>query len=303
MKRMQCVPALGLALSASLAATSAHATEGGGQTYAVGIENFMAGAMPPPGLYGIVYGYSYSADKLRDDHGHEAGNNFKLDVNVIAPRLIWVTDSKLLGGQLAFHAILPLMNMHVSMDSTPGTHLSDNKFAQGDMTFGPAIGYHYSDNAHGVLALDIFAPTGAYDANALANPGRNYWAVQPVYAFDYVNQAGFNFSAKIIYEFNAENSETNYRSGQEFIVDFAAGWGLGQHWTLGVGGFLYQQTTDDKQNGQVVADYKGRAFALGPDVKYDSGKGWLVTAKYAPEFDVRNRPQGAVFAIKAIFPL
>lgn len=303
MKHTQTAATAALALCACLAAASAHATEGGGQTYAVGIENFMAGAMPPPGLYGIVYAYSYSADKLRDNAGHDSHDNFDLDVNVIAPRLIWVTDRQVLGGQLALHAILPLMDMHVSLDPVPGTHLSGNRFAQGDMTFGAAIGYHYSPNAHGILALDVFAPTGAYDANDLANPGRNYWAVQPVYAFDYIDPSGFNLSVKAMYEFNARNPDTDYRSGQELITDFAVGWGVGQHWVLGVGGFLYQQTTDDRQNGQVVANGKGRARAIGPDVKYDSGKGWLVTAKYAPEFDVRNRPQGAVFTVKAIFPL
>ncbi|WP_177497617.1 MULTISPECIES: SphA family protein [Gammaproteobacteria] len=292
-----------LAVGASSVTMPASATEGGGQMYAPGIENFMAGAMPPPGMYGIVYAYSYSADKLRDNSGREIHNDFDLDVNVIAPRLIWVTNQHLLGGQLAWHVLVPFMDQRVSLSPAAGMHVSDHKFAQGDITFGPAIGYHYSQHAHGLLALDIFAPTGAYDVNDIANTGRNYWAVQPLYAFDYVNPDGLNFSAKVMYEFNAKNSDTHYKSGQEFIADVAVGWSVGQHWTLGVGGFVYRQTTDDKQYGQTIADYKGRAYALGPDVKYDSGKGWFVTGKYAPEFDVRNRPQGSVFTVKATFPL
>ncbi|MFD2272340.1 transporter [Undibacterium arcticum] len=68
--------------------------------------------------------------------------------------------------------------------------------------------------------------------------------------------------------------------GKNFIFDYAAGWGLGNGWTVGAGGYYYQQTTDDQLNGANIPNSKGRAFAIGPSVKYDSGKGWFVTAKW-----------------------
>jgi hypothetical protein len=51
-----------------------------------------------------------------------------------------------------------------------------------------------------------------------------------------------------------------------------------------------------------VANNKGRAFAIGPAVKYDSGKGWFVTGKYQKESSVRNRAEGQAFWMKAVFP-
>ena len=56
--------------------------------------------------------------------------------------------------------------------------------------------------------------------------------------------------------------------------------GLDIGWTLGAGGYAYQQLNDDKLTGATVSNNKGRAFAIGPSIKYDSGKGWFVTAKY-----------------------
>jgi len=45
-----------------------------------------------------------------------------------------------------------------------------------------------------------------------------------------------------------------------------------------------------------------RALSIGPSIKYDSGKGWFVTAKYQMESEVRNRTQGAAFWAKAVVP-
>ena len=72
---------------------------------------------------------------------------------------------------------------------------------------------------------------------------------------------------------------------------------------LGVGGYLYRQVTDDKQAGATVPDNKGRALAIGPSIKYDSGKGWFVTLKYQTETGVRNRAAGNALWLKAVFPL
>lgn len=46
---------LALALALASASGIAHATEGGGlSVYPDGLENFMSGALPPPGVYGIA---------------------------------------------------------------------------------------------------------------------------------------------------------------------------------------------------------------------------------------------------------
>jgi len=105
-----------------------------------------------------------------------------------------------------------------------------------------------------------------------------------------------------MYTYNFENRDTSYKSGQEFHFDYSLGWGVGHGWVLGAGGYVYRQVTDDKLNGQSVPNNKGRAYAIGPSLKYDSGKGWFVTAKWQKETGVRNRAQGDAFWVKAVFP-
>jgi hypothetical protein len=287
------------AACAALGWTSAFATEGGGSIYPNGVENYMAGALPPPGTYGMVYVNSFSADRVNDANGNNLNiPDFKVNANVVAPRFIWVTGQKLFGGDMVVHAIAPIVNLKVKVAGQ-----SQSKTGLGDVTIGMGSGFHYSPNLHAVYALDVMLPTGGYTKGDMANIGRNYASLEPVVAVSHVDPAGFNADIKLGWLINQRNRDTDYTSGQEFHFDYAAGWGLGNGLTVGAGGYFYQQMTSDKQNGQAVSESKGRALAIGPSVKYDSGKGWFVTAKWQKEMSVENRAQGSALWLKAVFPL
>ena len=280
-------------------AAQAYATEGGAAIYPHGVEGYMAGALPPPGVYGMVYGQHYHASRLNDHNGHNLNvPNFSLTANVVAPRLIWVTPKKVLGGDLALHTIVPLVNLDVEAGNR-----SQSKTGLGDITVGAALGYHHSDKLHSIAALDVYLPTGRYDKNDLANIGTNHYAVEPVYAVSYVQPKGFVADAKMGYIFNQRNKDTDYTSGDELHADYSAGWAFGNGWTAGIGGYALQQTTNDKQNGEKIANSKARAFAIGPSVKYDSGKGWFASLKWQKEIVAENRPEGNAVWLKAVFPL
>ncbi|WP_079435973.1 transporter [Zoogloea sp. LCSB751] len=289
-----------LALALAALAGAASATEGGGTIYPVGAENYTCCALPPPGLYGMAWYQHYSADAVRGNGGEVVTpSTFKVTANAIVPRVVYVTPMVVAGASLGVQAILPIVNLDVNVAS--GVQQSKTGF--GDMTFGPVLGWHLSEKLHSVLALDIYAPTGAYKKGDVANIGRNHWALQPVLGFSYIQPHGFNADLKTMWTYNFKNDDTDYKDGKELIVDYSAGWGVGGGWTLGVGGYYYQQLTNDSQSGATIDNNKGRAVAFGPSVRYDSGKGWFITAKYQDEMAVRNRADGAAFWVKAVFPL
>jgi len=290
--------ALFVGLLATLSAT-VHATEGGGTVYPNGADNFSAGAMPPPGFYGMLFANHYSADRVNDASGNNLNvPGFKVTADAVVPRFIWVTGAKFLGGDVSLHAIAPVVNLKVSVAGN-----SQAKSGVGDITTGPGLGYHHSANLHSLLGLDFYLPTGGYNRGDLANIGRNYYAIEPLYILSYIDPQGFNGDIKMGYIFNQRNKDTDYRSGQEFHFDYAAGWGLGNGLTAGVGGYYYQQTTADRLAGAHVANSKGKTFAIGPSLKYDSGNGWFATVKWQKETSSENRAQGNALWIKAVFPL
>lgn len=275
----------------------AMATEGGGSMYPNGIENYLLGALPPPGVHYLVYASHYEADSLRDNQGNKVPVDFKLRANALVPRVIWVTNQQVLGGQLAFHAIAPLVDLKLDVGGASGA-----KSGLGDMTLGVGLGYHVSPALHWLVGVDVNAPTGGFDKTSVANLGRNYWNLEPLVGITYVQKSGWNGDLKLMYDFNARNQDTDYRSGQELHLDFAAGWAFGNGWTVGLGGYAYRQTTDDRSTGAVVQGNRGQVLALGPSIKFDSGAQWFITAKYEQEFRVRNRPQGGGLKLKAVLP-
>jgi hypothetical protein len=272
----------------------AHATEGGGNHYPNGAEDFMAGAVPPPGVYFLNYFEYYSANKFKIKGAGDMPNfNLKLTADVL--RLLYVTKQQIFGGFWGMHIFVPFMNVDVTLPVG-----SQSKFAVGDIIIDPFILSWHTKNWHFVTGLDIFIPTGQYDKNRLANVGRNYWTFEPIVGITYLSDSGFEVSSKFMYDFNTKNNDSDYASGQEFHFDYTVGYKI-KDWSLGIGGYYYKQITNDKQYGQTVGDgFKGQVFAIGPQVKFDYKKMSLIL-KYQWETAVENRPQGNNFWFKFVY--
>jgi hypothetical protein len=288
----------------SLAGT-ANATEGGGGAYPNGAEDFMAGAVPPPGNYFINYFTFYSADRLKDSDG-DTVKGFKLKVAADVLRFIHVTDKQILGGFWGVHAFIPLVYQDVELNVpvAPGP-MDDSRASLGDIIVDPFILSWHGPNWHAATGVDIFIPTGNHDRKHLANPGRNYWTFEPIVAATFLPGAGFDISAKLMYDFNTKNNDStapgvsDYRSGQEFHMDYAVGKKFGDV-TAGLAGYYYRQMTDDEADGSDVAGKRGQVAAFGPVLKYDY-RNMSLSLKYLFETEVRNRPQGENLWFKFIY--
>jgi len=278
---------------------AALATEGGGSIYPLGAEEYICCALPKPGVYGMLWGRHYSADKIRGNEGDVVSHpSFKVTASAIVPRIVWITPVKIMGASLGFHTIMRIVNITVKV----APEVSQNKAGIGDMTIGGVLGWQLSNKLHSVAALDLFAPTGNYHKDNIANIGRNYWAIQPVLGITRIDPIGLNMGIKAMWTYNLQNKDTNYLSGQELIIDYTLGWGVGRGWVLGIGGYAYWQVTSDSQNSESVTNNKGRAYAIGPSMRYDSGRGWFITGKYQIDGAVRNRADGTAFWLKAVLP-
>jgi len=279
-----------------LTAFAAYATEGGGGSYANGAEDSMSGNVPPHGLWYINYTNFYRADSFKDNNGDTLMNKdqFKATVFANVSRFIYTSKIKVLGGDLGGHLLLTLVNADIKTPAGEQT-----KSGLNDIDIAPFIAWH-TKNFHWVVANEFILPTGAYDKDDVANIGRNCYTFEPLIAVTYIADNGFELTGKFMYDINTENNHTNYKSGNEFHVDYTAAMHRSK-WTFGANGYYYQQVTDDELDGETVDDFKGKAIALGPMISYAPTPVNFVTLKYQKEFDVENRPSGDKVWIKVLF--
>ncbi len=272
----------------------------------------MAGALPPPGTYFLNYLDFVNSSSLRNNHGDTqrflfpGGPRVGFNLAVIAevPRFVHVSNITLLGGHLIGHVLVPLVNQHASLAGA-----SDTKTGVGDIEVGMGIAWHPSKNFHHVLAFDVVGPTGQYNKDDVTSIGRNYWSFNPLWAFTYRADNGFEASAKLMYWINTVNSETHYVSGQEFNMDYLVGWHY-QKWGFGANGFYRVQTTNDTVRGNTARDpftgaetgNKANFLSVGPTITYDLPKG-CITLKYQIGVEAKNVPMTNSLWLKFVWPI
>lgn len=298
-------------------AAAVHAGENGGSSDTTGSEGFLTGALPPPGVYWLDYISYYTADRLNDGKGNKSPTTADVDAIVNSFLGVYVTDVKVFGGDLAFSGTLNVASINVGVGG-----VSDSTVGIGDFYLrAPAIGWHW-DGFHLVAAFETVIPIGAYERDALANFGRNYFTFSPIVAVTAMPWEGLELSAKTRLNFNTTNtsatfSPTNpqgadYHSGTEFAVDFAAGYNLTPQWEIGVQGYYLKQIEDDEIKGDRAADKalqdvldgnRGEVFAIGPAVRFASKGGTNIYVLWEHEFYAENRTQGDSFWFKLVTKL
>ncbi len=287
-----------LALLAALPLTTAQATEGGGDNIGKGSEGFAAGMVPDKaGWYGVAYMNSYHASRFNDGRKQDSVPGFELDANVFAGRLLYMSDLRMFGGRLGGFAILPMAHLELNEAESGARRTSF-----GDVTVGPVLGWDIG-NFHPSVAADLVLPTGSYRADRALNTGGNVYSFRPIFAFTYLQPGAIEVSSKITYTFNGRNSNTDYRSGQLFHMDYSVSYPVTDKLRLGANGYLLKQTTDDRQRGEAVNGdgFRGQVFAIGPMAHYQMGSIGL-DLKLVKEFEAKNRAEGTSFWARAVMP-
>ncbi len=297
---------------------------GGGQQYPNGVEMQLIGVAPPPGFYIKDYNYLYTASKLKDDHGKTssvAKNGMELDRLTVygnIPRLIYISKVEILGGYWGMHLFVPLLEERMKINALTGAGVAEQKETRGgvgNLIFNPLIWTYHAKSGllHLITGLDIYLPTGPYRNDRMVNIGKNFWTFEPVFAATAFLPQDPNLSAsiKLMYDFNTNNDDfiidagtaakignpalagkkTHLTPGQEFHFDYGIDYALSKSLRLGVGGYFYQQVTNDKTGDGTVKHDLGRVLAVGPGVWYNYQR-WFFELHAAWEMEARNRPQG-----------
>lgn len=293
----------------------AEAVENGGGFYLLGGKGSQAGILAPAGTYFAVDTYFYSGDISISESlptvGGELAIGLDAEVFLTLASVLHVSNLEILNGRLAFGVVVPVVRQELSADFTLdlggaviGGSENDKATAFGDPLLTTVLGWS-EGNLHTTLNILLNIPAGDYDEGQLANAGFNRWGLDTTVAFTYLNpDTGLELTAAPGFTFNGNNRDTEYRSGNEFHLEFAAMQHLSEQHAIGIVGYHYQQTTGD--SGSATDDFKGRVTALGPALNFNFTLGNLPVfgkAKYLQEFNVKNRLEGHAVFMQFAIPL
>ena len=289
-----------LLLLVGLSPLHVSAVEGGSSNYLPGLYGDIALAVAPANGISIrndVYHYSGEAGASIRSGLIQAEIDVDVTYNFLS--LMHKPGINIFGAQYAYGLTLPYGKTDVKAQLSVGPSTvgrEDEEYGLGDIALLPAIFYWNNDNFHYYISQWVVAPTGDYSTSNLANTGLNYWTFVTDFAMTYLNEeTGQDYSFVLGYNYNTENDDTSYQSGEEIHIDYALNQFLSEDLSIGIHGFYYKQISDDSGSGALLGDFKGKAAGIGPAVmwipKQYEGRVAFV-AKWINEYNVEKRLDG-----------
>ncbi|RZK99658.1 MAG: hypothetical protein EOP36_18570 [Rubrivivax sp.] len=303
-----------VALAAAISASSvAWAAENGNQRYSPGIGGSDMTSPLVPGWYGQVAMVAYHASKIKGNDGKQLqqsgkisqaqlaasplgavagafpnGINFsgskigiKADTYALLPRITYLSSEQVLGGNVGFTAMLPLVRRKIELTGGPATidptavaaisgatgfpqaivrsGLSANvqsgiaarssaNYGIGDLELSPIWHLEIGDHQHMTVAPTFIIPTGDYDPSRRANAGfGNFYTFRPSVQYAFVGD-GWDVGARLLLSLNSRNKDNGYRSGNVLNIDYQAMKFVSEDIRVGLQGYVVEQFTDDSQD-------------------------------------------------------
>ncbi len=254
---------------------------------------------PQPGLYassrtGLVRGDVYDANGDRTPVG--------LDINATAMQLHWTPGIELLGGSYRAMGIVAYQDIDLSFD---GTGIGANKSIS-DFTLSPLnVHWMVSPGVFAAAGVSVSLPTGEFSTTGTPNGGLGAPALGLDAGVSYLRD-GWNLTAHLNYFIHGENSETDYRSGNEVLLNWTAMKSIGtKGWSAGAVGYFREQVTDDRNDGSFyggAAAGRLRESAVGIAVAKRIG-GTEIYADYTVNTSATNTVGADIFRVNVTFPL
>jgi hypothetical protein len=285
---------LGMVLSAA-----AYAVEGGASVYPAGVETIMPGRIiGPDGTMLLEFNNFYEANELVGTNGRSLVPGFHLRVGAVAFKLIHNWGIHVLGGTLVNTVALPIVD--IRLNAPFGTQ---NKVGVSNPDLETLVSYNFG-SLHWWYGVEGFTPGFSYKKTDLVNIGQHNYATAPSAAFSYMPHHGqTEVSSKFQYIVNFADEATHYRSGSEFVWEYAGMQNITKRLAIGGNGYFYKQTTNDLQNGLMYLDgNRGRNFAFGPEIRYHFNH-YAMILKYEKDFLTENRPVGSALWLQLGIPL
>jgi hypothetical protein len=257
-----------------------------GGHYPAGVEGIKAGSLPPPGIYLRQYNWLYFADKYPG-----GPPNFDIFVYVNAPRLVWISEFEILGGNYGADVLLPFG--YADVQAGP---FRDRRFSLGDIHVEPITLSWRLQQFDAAVGYAIWAPTGNH--RRMAGLGKGFWSHMFTAGATWYPDAEKTWALSALnrYEIHTKHRDLNITPGDTYTLE--GGLSKSIRPTIDVGAVGYYQGQVTRDRGPGASGVKDRVAAAGPEVAVVCPRLGLITSlRYLREFAAKDRPEGNVVTL------
>jgi hypothetical protein len=251
--------------------------------YPAGVEGIKGPSLPPPGVYFRDYNYIYFADKLEVKG---APPEFDVLAYVQAPRFIYITNQKVLGGYYGVDAIIPFAYQNLDM-----TGFNGSKVGLADIFTEQTLSWHWKQ-ADASFGYGFWLPTGDFKTTDPVSPGKGFLTQMLTAGVTiYPDKAKtWSIAALNRYEFNSKRDD-GMTPGQYWTLEWGIGKSLSKTVEIGATGYVQAQTTS--ASGPGASNEKDHVASAGPEITFVCPSLKLNTSiRYMREFAAHNRTEG-----------
>ncbi len=276
--------------------------------YIPGFTGLQSGSQAPPSISVVLPAYLYTTDTIKDNDGDALDAQPRLNMSFIGPGVAWVTNAKILGGNLGGQA-LPVAFMKARIEGTNIDVPASFKFT--DIYVQPfQLGWH-KPRADFVLGWGLFLPTGSWELGG-DNGGLGMWSnlFQAGTTLHLDSKHAWTASLLGSYEIHSHKKDTNLKVGD--IITFEGG--LGKSFYKPVAGShvpritnfglvyytQFKATSDEGFAGSslLFEGSKDHVFGVGLEGNVFLPKQkFLLGLRVVPEFGAEDRTQGWSFML------
>jgi hypothetical protein len=233
-----------------------------------------------------------------------------VNIGFLAPTYVFATP--FLGGQVAATLLMGYANNDTSLNATATASASlpppvgpvsvTKSIALQQDTTGftdliPMFADRWNAGVNNYMVyLTGDIPVGLYSSSNLANIGLGHGAIDGGVGYTYLDEkAGHEFSAVAGLTGNFENHSTNYTSGIDFHLDWAAAQFLSKQVFVGPVGYFYEQLSPDHGCAPILCPFESRVIGVGAQIGYIfpvAGMQGYLNFKGYGEFAHDDRPDG-----------
>jgi hypothetical protein len=263
-----------------------------GSHYPAGAEGIKGASLPPPGVYLRDYNFFYSACSV---------DGLPVDADIFAyvqaPRLIWMTDWKILGATYGMDVIVPFAYKNVSATFGDG-----DKFGLADFQIEPVLLSCHLQRFDFSGGYALWVPSGEFSTSSpvkqLTSPGSGFWTHMFTLGGVWYPDSEKTWALSLLnrYEINTEQDDTDITPGNMYTLE----WGLSKTVYKGVDvGFIgYYQQLVTEDSGPGSSSDKSHVVGIGPEIVGMIPKvNVTASLRYAYEVAVKDRPEGQLFTL------